>query len=303
MNSKTEKKSTARPSENRESRLLVNYCFELGRQLGITKILVYAESVQDQRYILKNREAETIILLSRDNVQIKEEILSECSVVSLPDQDLSRSEQFELGLLIAVLNNLVEYDETVLCMTGLVGSLRLDNLLITNLQRDNNWFKKHDYELIPKNILRSQEFIRLLDIALRLAKQGREGKPIGTIFVLGDYRRYERYLEQLVLNPCAGHPRKNRNIHDSEFFETIREFAALDGAFVIDNEGVVEKVGVYLKPPADKSIRLPKGLGTRHAAAALLTAATDALTIAVSESSSSVMVFSGGSPILQFKQP
>ncbi|MFT5699052.1 MAG: diadenylate cyclase [Desulforhopalus sp.] len=156
------------PSENRESKLLVNHCFGLARQLRITKILVFAESVLDQRYILENREQETIILLTKDKAKIREEFLPYCTVIPLPGQNLSRSDQFQLGLLIAVLHNLVEHDETVLCITGLVGSLRLDNLLITNLLRDNKWFQKHTYEKIPKKILRSQEFIGRCQDTFRL---------------------------------------------------------------------------------------------------------------------------------------
>lgn len=300
MTTKSSNRTKVQPSENRESKLLVNHCFELARQLRITKILVFAESVLDQRYILEHKEQETIILLTKDKAKIREEFQPHCTVLSLPGENLSRSDQFQLGLLIAVLHNLVEHDETVLCITGLVGSLRLDNLLITNLLRDNKWFQKHAYEKIPKKILRSKEFIRLLDIALRLAGQGREGKKIGTIFVLGDYQKYDKYLTQLVLNPCKGHAKKNRNIHDNDFFETIREFAALDGAFIIDNTGVVEKAGTYLNPPASENTSMLKGFGARHAAAASLTAVSEALTITVSESSSSVVVFFNGSDILHF---
>ena len=248
MIAKSTKKIRTQPSENRESRFLVNHCFELARQLSITKILVFSESVLDQRYILENKEQETIILLTKNKEKIRAQFLPQCEVVSLPDQDLSRSDQYQLGLLIAVLFDLVEYDETVLFMTGLVGSLRLDNLLFTNLLRDNKWFQKHEYEKIPKKILRSREFICLLDIALRLANQGREGKKIGTTFVLGDYTKYDKYLNQLVLNPCKEHPRKSRNIHDVDFLETIREYASLDGAFIVDNTGGVERAGTYLNP-------------------------------------------------------
>lgn len=302
MIAKSNQKTKTQPSENRESRLLVNHCFDLARQLIISKILVFAESVLDQRYILANKGQETIILLTKNKAKIREEFLPYCSVLSLPGQDLSRSDQFQLGLLKAVLHNMVEHDETVLCITGLVGSLRLDNLLITNLLRDNKWFQKHTYEKVPKEILRSQEFNRLLDIALRLASQGREGKKIGTIFVLGDYQKYDKYLKQLILNPCKGHPKRNRNIHDNDFFETIREFAALDGAFIIDNAGVVAKAGTYLNPPISEKTSMLKGFGARHAAAASLTAVTEALAIAVSESSSSVVVFFDGAPILQLNR-
>ena len=297
--SRNKNQPKSQPSENRESRVLVNHCFELGKQLGITKILVFAESVLDQRYILENKKDETVILLTKNKEKIREEFLNKCNVVSLPDQELSRSDQFQLGLLFAVLSGQVEYNETVLCITGLVGSLRLDNLLITNLLRDNKWFQKHTYDHVPKKILCSQEFVRLLDIALRLANQGREGKKLGTIFILGDLNSLEKYLDQLVLNPFKGHPKRSRNIHDKDFFETIREYATLDGAFILNNTGVVERAGAYLNPPASNKVNMRKGFGARHAAAANLTAVTDALAITVSESSSSVVVFFEGSIILE----
>lgn len=159
--------------------------------------MVFAESVQDQRYILQKRDDETLIFLLTKKTKIKEEFRSQCSVIYLPEQDLSRSEQFQLGLLIAVINNLVDHDETVLCLTGLVGSLRLDNLLITNLQRDNKWFRDHTYDKIPREILSSREFIRLLDIALKLAKQG-EGR------------------EEFGYNICAGRPPFIRKISQTD---------------------------------------------------------------------------------------
>ena len=62
MTTTSNNRTKAQPSENRESKLLVNHCFELARQLQITKILVFAESVLDQRYILENKELETIFL-------------------------------------------------------------------------------------------------------------------------------------------------------------------------------------------------------------------------------------------------
>ena len=195
----------------------MKHCFELCKELGISKILAFAESVQDQRFIAQCQEMETVILLARKEANLKEEIINKWDIIRLPDQDISRTYQFQLGLLFSVLNDLVKVDETVFCLTGLVGSLRLDNLLITNLKRDNIWFRKHTFDSVPKNILRSQEFYRLIDITLKFAKQGREGKPIGTIFVLGKTEELAPYTKQLVLNPLKGHSKSQRNIHDQDF--------------------------------------------------------------------------------------
>jgi DNA integrity scanning protein DisA with diadenylate cyclase activity len=148
----------------------------------------------------------------------------------------------------------------------------------------------------------SNELARLIAIALRLSGEGREGRPIGTVFVLGGGDELSPYLRQLVLNPGEGHPRRSRSIHADDFFETIREFAALDGAFIVNETGVVEAAGVYLEVPR-KRIRLPQGLGARHSAAAGITAATTAVAVVVSESSGTVTTFRGGRPVLTLEKP
>ena len=148
----------------------------------------------------------------------------------------------------------------------------------------------------------SSEFVRLLAIALRLSAEGREGRPIGTTFVLGPTRKLAPYIRQLVLNPCEGHPEERRNIHEDPFFETIREFAALDGAFIVTEQGIVDAAGVYLDAQSDR-IRLPEGLGARHSAAAGITATTTAVAVVVSESSGTVTAFHRGRPILTLEKP
>ena len=94
--------------------------------------------------------------------------------------------------------------------------------------------------------------------------------------VIGEPEELEPYSRQLILNPCAGHPARKRNIHDRDFVETLREYAALDGAFRIDRKGVVHSAGTYLDARS-RSTRIPRGLGARHMAAAAITAVTPAV--------------------------
>ena len=107
-----------RPSENRESNLLVKHCFELCKELGISKILAFAESIRDQRFISQCQGMETVILLARKEAHLKKEIVNKWHIIRLPDQDITRTDQFQLGLLFSVLNDLVKVDETVFCLTG-----------------------------------------------------------------------------------------------------------------------------------------------------------------------------------------
>jgi DNA integrity scanning protein DisA with diadenylate cyclase activity len=209
--------------------------------------------------------------------------------------------QLKIGLLLAVMNKHVDLDESVICLSGVAGSERLDTLLIANARRDFPWFRERSIDDI-RSLFATRELARLIEIALRLAAEGREGKPIGTTFVLGDETQLEPHLRQLVLNPCEGHPQRDRNIHNPEFFETIREFAGLDGGFVVSGKGIVQSAGTYLDAPARK-VKLRPGLGARHTAALSITAATDAVAIAISASSGIVTVFHEGRPILELERP
>lgn len=294
-------KSSADRRKGRETEALVEAAFAFARKLGIRKIVVQASGSLYSRHIERQRKQEEIVwLVSRaEDLSFLGEKGSQ--VVSMPDTNLSRMSLFKLGLMMAVLNGNIAIDERVVCLSGLGRTGRLDTLFVTSPRRDFPWLKKSSVK--EMHTLRAvRELARVIDIALHLAAEGREGRPIGTILVLGEPDRLERYLRQLVLNPCAGHPQRERNIHKPEFLETIREFAALDGAFVINSKGVVLSAGTYLEAPA-KRRRLPPGLGARHAAALSITAATDAVATVVSSSSGKVTVFLEGRVILELEKP
>jgi len=289
-----------RQRENTESRRLVEAAFELARSLEITTLLVQADELQDVRLIERARNSERVIWLTRSG-EFSAKSARDDAAIRLPETTLTRISQMKLGLLLAVLDGEVGLSESILGVSGVAGSRRLDTLLIMNPRRDFPWFQKHQVEA-AQGAPATRELAGILEIAIRLAGEGREGKPIGTIFVLGEMEQLSPYLRQLVLNPCEGHPKKGRNIHDPRFFETIREFAALDGAFVVSTKGVVESAGTYLDAPVTKA-KLASGLGARHAAAAAITAATDVIAVAVSGSSGMVSLFRGGEAILEFEKP
>lgn len=290
------------PTEAKETKLLVSYGFELARRLEIEKVLVLAELLIDRRLVDKHRESESIIWVTYDKESIKGDLNRSDTCIEIPSSPVGRMDQVSLALIIAVMNGVVRVDESVVCLIGVAGSKRLDNLLIVNPKRDFAWFNGQTLEGDDTFPI-TQEFVRLVEIALRFASEGREGKAIGTVFLLGDIEEMEVISRPLILNPCKGHPRKNRSIHDSEFVETMREFSALDGGFLIDRKGVVEAAGVYLDAPVTKKVKVQKGLGSRHLAAAAATARTNALALVISESSGELTVFSKGSKVLSLSRP
>jgi DNA integrity scanning protein DisA with diadenylate cyclase activity len=100
----------------------------------------------------------------------------------------------------------------------------------------------------------------------------------------------------MVMNPFRGYPEEERNILDPTLGETVKEFAGIDGAFVVRGDGVVVSAGTYLKVTQDVS--LPGGYGSRHRVACSITSTTDAVAVSLSQSTGEVTVFKNGAVVL-----
>jgi diadenylate cyclase len=125
---------------------------------------------------------------------------------------------------------------------------------------------------------------RVVQIAVEIAREGREGRKIGTLFVVGDSEEVIRRSRPLILDPLAGHPDEKKRLDDPDTRETLKELAQLDGAFIVSDEGVVLSAARYLDA-ASENLDIPLGLGSRHVAAASVSKQTGAVAVAVSESS------------------
>lgn len=129
-------------------------------------------------------------------------------------------------------------------------------------------------------------------LAVEIAREGREGRKIGTMFVISDTKETLQQSTCLILDPLKGHPEELKHIENSSMHETVKELAQLDGAFIITDDGIVLSATRYIDA-SSRDINLPLGLGTRHMAAASITKHTNAIAVVVSESSV-VRIFDDG---------
>ncbi len=138
----------------------------------------------------------------------------------------------------------------------------------------------------------------LLSVSLSIAHKGREGKPIGTAFVVGDVEEVLKRSRQLIINPYKGHPESVRDVKDPSNWESIREFAQLDGVFVVDEKGYIVSAGRYIEVQA-KDMKIRSGLGGRHLACAAISRETNAISIVVSQSGGDITIYKDGEELLQ----
>ncbi len=183
--------------------------------------------------------------------------------VTVPDVHMTRAGQVKAAVLVCLARGLLQRGDRVVCLAGVDGSGAVDGLLVLDLGTEPELFSLFDTVAFAGDVA-PEVFERTLCLATQLAAEGREGRPVGTLFILGDSERVLAHSRNMVLNPFQGHPESERNILDPALEDTIKEFAALDGAFVVRGDGVVLTAGSQLLSSTPHS-RLPGGLGTRHA--------------------------------------
>lgn len=137
-----------------------------------------------------------------------------------------------------------------------------------------------------------------IDIAVDIGQEGREGEPVGTLLVIGDSERVLRHSRSMTFDPFRGYSEREKNICNPDVHEGVKEVALMDGAFIIQDDGVILSGGRYISADV-QGLVLPKGLGARHVAAASITKTTRAIALAVSESTGTVRAFKRGEIVLQ----
>src|SRR5437879_1024961 len=124
----------------------------------------------------------------------------------------------------------------------------------------------------------------LIGLAVDIAREGREGRSVGTLFTFGDENAVLAKSRPLILDPLSGHPESSLHVTNLNLRGTIKELAQLDGGFVVSGRGIFLSACRYLDAVAS-DVDVPLGLGSRHIAAANMSAVTNAVGIVVSESS------------------
>jgi DNA integrity scanning protein DisA with diadenylate cyclase activity len=148
---------------------------------------------------------------------------------------------------------------------------------------------------VPLETLRA-----VVDLATEIGREGREGKPVGTMFVVGDTPKVLKMSIPLNFNPFRGYSRAERDIRDRKVREQIKDIAQLEGALIIRRDGVAVAACMYIDTTAE-GITLSKGLGTRHWAAAAVSRKTKAIAVVVSQSSGTVRLFQDGEVVLHIE--
>lgn len=239
------------------------------------------------------------ILIARDEVDHKRIAqLDEppMEVLDVPNVELDRMGQVKLAAVIGLSMRAINLHDTVVFLTGPFRAI-VDSMVVMSLGIEYELFDTTDQPDIQEHIKRAV-FHRVLSLSLSIGQHGREGKRVGTLLVVGDTPKVLDHTDQMILNPFKGYAEHERNILDDSMSETIREYSALDGAFVVRGDGVIETAGARLRAGISPGMA---GLGARHAAAAGITAKTRSIAFTVSETDGTVRVWRAGKMLASFE--
>lgn len=265
-------------------------------------ILVYADVIQDYRGFAKMaQEAKTeLIAVARDEVTYGEASQHIQKMLMVPRIELGRLNQIKIAIIRAMSAGLIKEGEKLVCLSGTPRSSTIDTLIILDLGKEIEMISTTNLPVVSE-IAKPEVFDALLTTALELAIEGREGKSVGAIFVVGDQEEVLKFSHQMVINPFKGYSEEERHILDPRLKNTIKEFSSIDGAFVIRNDGVILAAGRHLDASGE-AVEIPQGLGSRHRAAAGITNVTKAIAVVISESTGEVRFFSKGKMFMEIEK-
>lgn len=248
----------------------------------VCKALIDIDSVNDDR----------VVFTLPKNQELPKCIENPNKVIHTWTGNQTRFSRIKYAFMQAVLEKTIKPDSKVACVLGPWGRDHLDTITVHDLSL--SWSEAFPFDprsLISKNFF--QTVIAVVDIALDIGALGREGKPVGTTFIIGNIEQIMRASHQAIFNPFKGYSEHGREINSSEVVESLKELSQLDGAFIISENGIVEAAGRHLDVVSSITKQL-KGLGSRHRAAASITMYCEAIAVVVSESTGRVTIFDEG---------
>lgn len=290
-----------------ETITLLKAARQLAEELPADAVLILTETDLDWDDVFELLPADKVLVVAQDK-ELADKLHSYpgLSVLDIDPGPTPTQERMSLALLEAVAVEKLKPGAIVVALYNGIGVEEdrpqlIDSISLIHLGEHLERLSAQDLRKldtqVPLETLRA-----VVDLASEIGREGREGKPVGTMFVVGDTKKVLTMSRPLNFNPFRGYSAKERDVRDKKVREQIKDIAQLEGAIVITRDGVAEAACMYIDAPAE-GITLSKGLGTRHWAAAAISKKTKALAVAVSQSSGSVRIFQNGQVMLQIESP
>lgn len=277
---------------------ILSIAAEAAQRLGGVGVLVMIEKALDWDQVRSITEGEIGFMFAASSDRLLDAMKKAGLVtIELEPIEATIAERISLALIEAVSHDLLKAGARVVVVYSGFEAQAIDSISVIRLGEHLERLSARDLRALETSVP-FETLKAVVDAAIEIGREGREGKPVGSLIVVGDVRNVLARSRPLGFDPFKGYKRKERNVRDSRVREAIKEIAQMDGAFVISRDGTVEAACRLVDAPVS-GLTLSKGLGTRHWAAAAITSVTKAVAVVVSQSTGGVRIFQDGEVILR----
>lgn len=272
---------------------------QLAKAVQADALLVLVDAPTDWQRLKRMANGEKVVVAADTVEQIDGAKQSELESVILDMVTSPVHEKLTQALLESVADDILASGARVVAVYSGFEAGTIDSLSVIDLGEHFGRLTARDLRQletsVPLDTLRT-----VIDLAVEIGRGGREGKPVGTLFVVGDAKKVLPYSHPAGFDPVRGYNRKERNLNDRRVREGIKEIAQMDGAIIVSADGTVEAACCFINAPA-KGITLSKGMGARHWTAAAISRVTKAIAVTVSETNGTVRIFQEGQVMLRIE--
>ncbi|MBN2476741.1 MAG: DNA integrity scanning protein DisA nucleotide-binding domain protein [Pirellulales bacterium] len=278
---------------------LFNLAVGLTESAGADVILLLLEGPADWQRLKKLSGDEKVLVSggAADELEGARQAGLETVEIDMPGSPIY--ERLTQSVLEAVADDLLAPGACVVALYSGFDADSLDSVSLISLDEHLNRLTGRDLRQLETRVpLDTLKMV--VDLAVEIGREGREGKPVGTLFVVGDARKVLACSRPAGFDPVKGYNRKERTLADVRVREGVKEIAQMDGAIIVSADGTVEAACRYLDCSAAE-VTLSKGLGARHWAAAAVSRATNAVAVTVSQTNGTVRIFQSGEVVLRIE--
>ncbi len=272
---------------------------QLAETVEADALLVVLDGPTDWKK-LTEKPIETKILITSDSdetLQGARDAGFDTVLVSMPDAPVF--EMLTQALLEAVADDILVPGAEVIAIYSGFEAGKIDSVSYIHLEEHLGKLTARDLRQletsVPLDTLKT-----VVDLAVEIGRGGREGKPVGTLFIIGDTRKVLQFCHPAGFDPVRGYKRAERDLCDARIREAVKEIVQLDGAIVVSADGKVERA-CQIVDASHANLTLSKGLGTRHWAGAAISRVTKAISVVVSETNGTVRLFINGEVMLRIE--
>jgi DNA integrity scanning protein DisA with diadenylate cyclase activity len=278
---------------------------ELVHGLPADAVLLLTETDLDWEVVMQQLDGCRLLVAAEDGpLTARLKTYSGLTVLDIDPGPTPTQERMSLALLEAVRTDQLRHGADVVTLYNGIAAdgdrpEGVDSLSVIHLGEHLERLSAQDLRKLDTHV--PLETLRaVVDLATEIGSEGREGHPVGTMFVVGDTRKVLSMSRPMNFNPFRGYSAAERDVRKRSVREQIKDIAQLEGAILIRRDGVAVAACMRIEAP-DKGFTLSMGLGTRHAAAAAISKSTRAVAVTVSQSSGTVRLFQNGEVVLRIE--